>query len=78
MARTIARLPQALRTRMLAALRTLEEEPRPVGCKKLASVGAGLYRIRVGDHRVIYEIRDRELVVLVVRVGHRREVYGTR
>jgi mRNA interferase RelE/StbE len=35
-----------------------------------------LYRIRVGDYRVVYEIRDRELVVLVVKVGHRREVYS--
>jgi len=45
-----------------------------VGCKRLAADEA-LYRVRVGDYRIIYEVRDGELVVLVVRVGHRREVY---
>jgi mRNA interferase RelE/StbE len=51
----------------------LADTPRPAGCKKLK--GWGTYRIRVGDYRVVYEIRDDVLIVLVVRVAHRREAY---
>ena len=51
--------------------------PRPSGCKKLSAT-ENAYRIRVGDYRVLYEIQDRRLVVLVVRVAHRREVYRGR
>jgi len=56
------------------AIRSLQAHPRPAGCKKLAG-NADYYRIRVGDYRVLYEIRDRVLLVLVIKVGHRREVY---
>jgi mRNA interferase RelE/StbE len=51
----------------------LEADPRPSGCKKLTN--SELWRIRVGDYRVVYSIEDAKLVVLVVRVGHRREIY---
>jgi mRNA interferase RelE/StbE len=51
----------------------LTDDPCPPGCKKLKRWDA--YRIRVGDYRVIYEIHDDILVVLVVRVAHRREAY---
>ena len=64
----------SIRGRILRALLDLETEPRPPGAKKLKGRGE-LWRIRVGDHRIVYEIRDRILVVLVVRVAHRREVY---
>jgi len=50
------------------------ENPRPPGATKLEG-GGELYRIRSGDYRIIYQIRDDRLVVLVVIVGHRREVY---
>ena len=52
----------------------LATEPRPEGCTKLKA-RRDLYRVRVGDYRVIYEVRDEELLVVVVMVGHRREVY---
>ena len=55
-------------------IEALANQPRPTGAKKLKGRD-DLWRIRVGDYRIIYEIRDRILVVLVVRVGHRREVY---
>ena len=59
--------------RILEAVEALAGDPRPSGCKKL--VGAeNSYRIRVGDFRVIYEIQDGLLLVLVVKVGHRRDV----
>ena len=53
---------------------SLAEAPRSPDCKKLQGT-SGLYRIRAGDYRIIYQIKDRELIVLVVRVAHRREVY---
>ena len=67
------RLPVELVTRILARLTELEVQPRPPDVKKLK--GRSAWRIRVGDYRVIYEIHDRELQVLVVTVGHRREIY---
>jgi len=60
--------------RILAAIESLAGEPRPVGCKKLVG-SEHTYRIRVGDYRVIYDIHAGELVVFVVRVRHRRDVY---
>lgn len=59
--------------RILARLAELELNPRPSDMKKLK--GRSAWRIRVGDYRVIYEIHDRQLQVIVVRVGHRREIY---
>jgi mRNA interferase RelE/StbE len=70
----LRRLDGSVRKRIVVRIEALEEEPRPSGCKKLSG-GDDLWRIRVGDHRVVYSIEDAELVVLVVRVGHRREVY---
>jgi mRNA interferase RelE/StbE len=56
------------------AIERLGDNPRPHGSKKL--VGADrTYRIRVGDYRIVYEIEDAVLVVLVIRVAHRREAY---
>ncbi|MCE0483730.1 MAG: type II toxin-antitoxin system RelE/ParE family toxin [Methylacidiphilales bacterium] len=48
--------------------------PRSAGCVKLAG-REELYRVRVGDYRTIYQIRDHELVVLIIDIGHRREIY---
>jgi mRNA interferase RelE/StbE len=58
----------------VADIENLETNPRPRGAELLTS-RSGRWRIRSGDYRVIYEIADAELVVLVVSVGHRREVY---
>ena len=54
-------------------IENLAENPRPPGAIKLA--GQEAYRIRVGDYRVVYAIADERLVILVVDVGHRREIY---
>jgi mRNA interferase RelE/StbE len=62
------------RARILRVLAALEHDPRPPGARQLAG-SDGLWRVRVGDYRVIYSIEDRRLVVIVIRVGHRREVY---
>lgn len=59
--------------RLVARIGALAENPRPVGAEKLS--GDEKYRIRQGDHRILYEIVDAELILTVVRVGNRREVY---
>ena len=72
--KTLDRLPDDVRGRVLRKLEALQEDPRPFGVAKLAGP-EDLYRLRVGDWRIVYAIRDRELVVIVIRIGHRREVY---
>ena len=67
------RLPDGIVSRILARLAELEINPRPRGVKKLK--GRNAWRIRVGDYRVLCEIQDRQLEILVITVGHRREVY---
>jgi mRNA interferase RelE/StbE len=57
----------------MARIRSLADDPRPAGCEKLS--GSERYRVRQGVYRIVYEIEDHRLVVLVVKVGHRRDVY---
>lgn len=72
-ARSLKRLPRNIQERILRRLEALKENPRPPGSIKLS--GENAYRIRVGDYRIIYAIYDDRLVVLVIDVGQRREVY---
>ena len=74
--RALKRVPRWLLGRIDAAILSLAETPRPPGCKKLAG-RKDLYRIRVGDFRVVYEVRDEVLVVMVVRIGPRGSVYSS-
>ena len=60
--------------RILVRLESLADNPRPPGAVKLTGTEDG-WRVRVGHFRVLYEIRDRDLIVLVVEIGHPREVY---
>jgi mRNA interferase RelE/StbE len=62
------------RRRIVAKILALSDEPRPVGCEKLAGQ-SNRYRVRVGRYRVVYSVADAELVVLVVRVADRKDVY---
>jgi mRNA interferase RelE/StbE len=66
--------PKKDRQRIVAAIRSLADDPRPTGSEKLAGED-DRYRIRVGRYRIIYSIGDDELLVFVVRVGHRKDVY---
>ena len=59
--------------RILQRIRALANGPRPAGCEKLS--GQARYRVRQGMYRILYEIADKELIVVVVKVGHRRDVY---
>jgi mRNA interferase RelE/StbE len=67
-------LPRADQRRVAARIDALAENPRPPGVEKLEGAD-DLYRVRAGDHRIVYRIEDKRLLVLVIRIGHRREVY---
>ena len=72
--RELARLDRSIQRRIGDAIDGLQEDPRPAGCKKLAGQ-ADWWRVRVGDYRIIYAIQDDRLMVWVVRVAHRKDVY---
>lgn len=72
--KTLAKIPRPMAARIVEAIESLAENPRPIGATKLRGF-RNIYRIRVADYRVVYEIHDDRLVVLVIRVGHRRDVY---
>lgn len=69
----LARVPTEVYPRLVQAIRALAEDPRPNGCLKLQ--GREGWRVRVGRHRVLYEIDDSGRCVLIVDVGDRREIY---
>lgn len=70
------KLPTQLQARLKPHIDALAQNPRPPGVEKLT--GEDAYRFRVGDYRVLYEVHDKKLLVLVVKIGHRREVYRKR
>jgi mRNA interferase RelE/StbE len=72
--RQLTSLTGSVQKRIVKRLKSLRENPRPQGVKKLAGE-EDLYRIREGDYRIIYTIQDKELIVLVVKIGDRKDVY---
>jgi mRNA interferase RelE/StbE len=72
-AKALGKLDRSVQKRIQGVLEILAVTPRPPAAKKLA--GSELWRIRTADYRVVYAIEDQRLVVVVVKVGHRREVY---
>ncbi len=75
--REMARLDVDFRRRVDRKILSLASDPRPPGAKALSGPSGGL-RVRVGDWRIVYRVEDDRLLILVVRVGHRRDVYRTR
>ena len=71
--RQLAKIDRQAQERIIDSIRALATDPRPSGCKKLS--GRPAWRIRVGDYRVIYEIHDQQLVIAVVTLGNRKDVY---
>jgi mRNA interferase RelE/StbE len=69
----LAQLPKQEYERIKEAIKSLTQDPRPAGCKKLS--GREGWRIRVGDYRVIYEINDPQQSLTILHIGHRRDVY---
>ncbi len=76
-ARQLRKLDPQARRRIQAALELLSDDPRPPAAPRLVG-GSGEWRIRTGDYRIIYEIQNDQLLLLVLRVGHRREIYRKR
>lgn len=72
-ARDLRGYPKQEVRRIMQRIRALSDNPRPAGCEKLS--GQERYRVRQGAYRIIYEIEDARLIVLIVKVGHRRDVY---
>lgn len=72
--RDFSALDRAIQQRVRRRIDRLAEDPFPVGAKKLHAAEP-FYRIRVGNFRIIYQVGANELVVIVVKIGHRREVY---
>lgn len=72
--RDLTALPKPLLKRLDACIQGLTIDPLPPGVKKLKN-SDGLYRVRVSDYRIVYQIEQEILTILVVRIGHRREVY---
>jgi mRNA interferase RelE/StbE len=67
-------LPFQIQAQLKAKIDALSTNPRPYGVTKLAGED-DLYRIRSGDYRIIYTIQDQQLLVLIVKIGHRRDIY---
>lgn len=74
-ARQLKKFTPDVRRRIQGVLEFLAEDPRPPAATQLVG-GGGEWRVRTGDYRVIYEIHDQQVLVLVLRMGNRREVYG--
>jgi mRNA interferase RelE/StbE len=70
--RDLARLPKSVFKRVDAKIQSLSEDPHPGGSKKLED---NLFRVRVGDYRIIYQVISDRIVIVIIRVRHRREVY---
>ena len=70
----LKRLPTSTFDRIIYQIKTLAENPRPSGCRKLTG-SKNDWRIRIGDHRVLYEIDEKTKAVRIMRVRHRREAY---
>ena len=72
--RQIRKLPPADQVRVIRVIRALSTDPRPVGCRELSGHD-DVFRVRVGRYRVLYSIEDRRLVIIVLKVGDRKDVY---
>jgi mRNA interferase RelE/StbE len=73
--RQFRKLAPETRKRLAAVVDGLATEPRPRSAVRLSGGVQNVYRLRHGDYRIVYELHDDRLVVLVIRIGHRREVY---
>lgn len=76
-ARQLRKFEPQVRRRVQAAIELLAEDPRPPTSTRLVG-GAGEWRVRTGDYRIVYEIEENRLLVLILNVGHRREIYQRR
>jgi mRNA interferase RelE/StbE len=71
--KTLTKIPEPYQTRIIDAIRSLSDTPYPTNSKKL--IGRPAWRIRVGNYRAIYEINDNQLIILVLDIDHRKNIY---
>ncbi|MGE4131832.1 MAG: type II toxin-antitoxin system RelE/ParE family toxin [Bdellovibrionales bacterium] len=72
--KALKKIPKKDLARVVSAIQNLASDPFPPFCRKLAGEDSA-YRIRQGVYRIIYEVRGRELLILVLKIGHRKDVY---
>ena len=72
--KALFKIPKKMILKITAALEALSYNPHPHGCKKLSGF-QNIYRVRIGDYRVIYEILEEIILVKVLKIGHRKEIY---
>ncbi len=77
-ARQLGKLPRPIQRRIQGVVELLQTNPRPPKATRLKGDLAGLYRIRTGDYRVVYLIQDKKLVICIVRIGDRKDIYRNR
>jgi mRNA interferase RelE/StbE len=70
----IKKFPKNIQRKIIETIELLVNEPRPAGVVKLSAT-ENLYRVRIGDYRIIYQIKDRVLLIIITKVGHRTDVY---
>ncbi len=73
--KALKKVPKADRDKIARKIDMLKEQPIPIGAKKLKGTNLDFYRIRQGDWRIIYTIEDGELLIVIVALGHRRDIY---
>jgi len=71
----LATLPKKIQRQIANKIDRLSANARPSGCKMLKKGKSPLYRIRSGDYRIVYQIRQKQVLILVVRIAHRKDVY---
>ena len=72
----LGKIPKKDLERIVSKIKSLSSDPRPPGCEKLS--GEEKYRIRQGNYRIVYLIEDTVLIIIVIKVGHRRDIYKKR
>jgi len=71
--KTLKKLPHKIRSRITQSIAGLKTNPRPFGYKKLKN--NDYYRIRIGDYRIIYSIKEHEIKIFIIYIGHRKDIY---
>ena len=71
----LSKLPKVTIKKAEKAIDSLANNPRPIGVKKLKDTKEDLYRVRVGDYRIIYSIEDEIKIIDILRIGHRKDIY---
>jgi mRNA interferase RelE/StbE len=72
--KALKKIPDPYKSNIIQAIEGLTNEARPSGCTKLKGA-SDLWRVRVNDYRIVYQIKDEQLLILIIRIGHRKDIY---